>query len=181
MTSTRFEIEGLLLLEPDVFQDERGYFFESFNQNKFEVALGFKPEFVQDNESMSSKHVLRGLHFQEPPFEQAKLVRVIRGAVTDVCVDIRKNSTTFGQHIAVDLSAENKHMLYIPAGFAHGFVTRENNTIFSYKCTGPYNKASENAIHWEDPQLCIDWHVKDPIISTKDKEAGSFAKFKSKF
>jgi len=165
------EIQGLVLLKPKVFNDDRGYFYESYNKEILENTLGFSIDFVQDNESLSSKDVLRGLHFQEAPFEQAKLVRVIKGRVTDVCVDIRSGSPTFGKHIKVELSEQNKHLLFIPAGFAHGFVTREDNTIFSYKCSSFYNRSSENSILWNDQELGIDWEVIDPIISDKDRSA----------
>lgn len=181
MTIETFDLPGLVLIKPQVFEDERGYFLESFNLNKFEELLGFAPQFVQDNESMSGKDVLRGLHFQAPPYEQAKLIRVVQGAVTDVCVDIRAKSPTYGQHLKIELSAKNKHMLFIPAGFAHGFVTRQDETIFAYKCTGFYNKASECAIHWNDPDLGIEWNVEDPVVSDKDKRAPLFRNLKSTF
>lgn len=165
------------MLKPNIFKDERGYFYESYNKETLENTLGFSIDFVQDNESLSAKDVLRGLHFQKAPFEQAKLVRVIKGSVTDVCVDIRSESPTFGKHIKVELSDRNKHLLFIPAGFAHGFVTREDNTIFSYKCSSFYKKDSENSIYWNDQDLGIDWEVNDPIISDKDKSAKSLKEF----
>ncbi len=181
MELVEFEIKGLALIIPKIFRDERGYFFESYNKEKLDEFLGISVDLVQDNESMSNKNVLRGLHFQEPPHEQAKLVRVIRGSVTDVCVDIRSNSSTYGESIKIDLNAVNQHVLYIPAGFAHGFVSREDKTIFSYKCSGFYNKDSENSIRWNDPDLNIDWQVTDPIVSTKDQVAGSFKQLISLF
>lgn len=177
MEITKFDIRGLIVLKPNIFKDERGYFYESYNKETLENTLGFSIDFVQDNESLSAKDVLRGLHFQKAPFEQAKLVRVIKGSVTDVCVDIRSESPTFGKHIKVELSDRNKHLLFIPAGFAHGFVTREDNTIFSYKCSSFYKKDSENSIYWNDQDLGIDWEVNDPIISDKDKSAKSLKEF----
>ena len=137
-------IEGLLIIEPQVFTDPRGYFYESYNKEKF-VAAGINIEFVQDNQSLSQKGIVRGLHFQAPPFDQGKLVRVIQGAVLDVAVDIRKNSPTYGQNFSIELSAQNRTMFYIPPGFAHGFETLADNTIFQYKCTNLYNKASDGA------------------------------------
>ena len=135
MNITRPKIEGLLVLEPTVYGDDRGYFFESFNKSRWEELFETPPEFVQDNESLSHKNVLRGLHFQQPPFSQGKLVRVVRGAVMDVAVDLRSDSSTYGEYFAVELSAENKKQFFVPEGFAHGFLTLEDDTIFSYKCT----------------------------------------------
>jgi len=166
-------IEGLLIIRPAVFGDERGYFYESFNSQKFR-ATGLDTEFVQDNISKSSKNVLRGLHFQNPPFAQGKLVSVLQGSVLDVAVDIRKNSPSYGQHYSIVLSEENKTQFYVPPGFAHGFKTLEDNTIFSYKCTEGYNKDSEGAIKWDDEDLAIDWQVDNPIVSDKDKISPSF-------
>jgi dTDP-4-dehydrorhamnose 3,5-epimerase len=167
------KIEGLLIIHPDVFPDERGYFYESFQKEKFR-ALGIDADFVQDNESMSSKDVLRGLHYQAPPFAQGKLVRVVRGSVMDVAVDMRKNSGTFGKWESVVLSAENKLMLWIPEGFAHGFITLEDSTIFQYKCTNYYNKESECGIIWNDPELGIDWGTDKPLVSDKDLKGLDF-------
>lgn len=164
------EIPEVLVIKPDVFTDDRGYFFESFHKEKF-ASNGIDLPFLQDNESKSQKGVLRGLHFQLPPFEQGKLVRVIKGAVLDVAVDIRKNSPTFGKWVSVTLSEENKLMCWIPSGFAHGFLTLYDNTIFSYKCTNVYNKASEGSIKWNDPAVGIDWGMSNPILSHKDLEA----------
>ena len=138
-------------------------------------------DFVQDNQSLSSKGVLRGLHFQNPPYAQGKLVRVIKGAVLDISVDIRKDSPTYGQHFSVELSEENKTVFWIPPGFAHGFVTLEDNTIFSYKCTEVYNAASEGSLLWNDADLNIDWGIADPLVSDKDRVVGNFKDFKSKF
>jgi len=161
-------LEGLLLIRPTVFADHRGYFFESFNAGRFRNDTGVNTAFVQDNESRSDRGVLRGLHFQLPPHAQAKLVRVVKGAVLDVCVDIRPDSPTYGQHFKAVLDGENKHMLYIPEGFAHGFHTLEDGTIFAYKCTAYYDKASERCIRWDDPALNIEWGAQDPVLSEKD-------------
>lgn len=169
MEIVSYPIQGPLLLKPRLFEDDRGYFFESYNQNNF-IASGIDAEFVQDNQSLSSKGVLRGLHFQNPPFAQGKLVRVVSGAVLDVAVDIRPASPTFGQYVAVELSGQNKYMMYIPAGFAHGFLTLEDNTLFLYKCTQVYNKESESGILWNDPSLNIEWGTVQPLVSDKDKE-----------
>ncbi len=163
-------IHEVKIFKPDVFGDDRGYFFESFHIDKF-AAYGITDTFVQDNESKSQKNVLRGLHYQLEPFAQGKLVRVIRGAVLDVAVDIRQNSPTFGKWVTMKLTAENKWICWIPKGFAHGFVTLEDDTIFTYKCTGLYNKASEASIRWNDPELGIEWGVTQPLLSDKDKVA----------
>lgn len=173
-------LEGLLIIKPQVFEDERGYFFESFNHDRF-VQAGLDLRFVQDNESKSRKGVLRGLHFQAPPFDQGKLVRVMRGSVLDVAVDIRKNSPTYGKWESIVLSGTNKWMYWIPSGFAHGFVTLEDETIFFYKCTNVYNKASEGSILWSDPDLNIRWNVENPIISGKDMVSPAFRDFSSPF
>jgi len=170
----------MLVIEPSVYGDDRGYFFESYNEDQFRNA-GLETKFVQDNESRSGKGVLRGLHFQAPPYEQGKLVRVVRGAVLDVTVDIRKDSPTFGKWIGFELTEQNKHMLWIPPGLAHGFVTLEDDTIFIYKCTNVYHKESENAIRWNDPDLNIDWGIADPVISEKDNAASLFRDLKSPF
>jgi dTDP-4-dehydrorhamnose 3,5-epimerase len=159
-------IKGLFEITPKVHNDSRGYFFESYNESLF-FQNGIKERFVQDNQSFSVKGVLRGLHFQNDPYAQGKLVRVVSGAVLDVVVDIRKDSPTFGQHESFLLSAENQKMVYIPAGFAHGFVTIED-AVFSYKCTNLYNKASESGIIYNDPELNINWGVENPIVSEKD-------------
>jgi len=174
-------IEDLLIIEPNVFGDERGYFFESFNKEKFNSLTGVTLDFVQDNQSKSQKNVLRGLHFQNPPFAQGKLVRVLNGSVLDVAVDIRKQSPTYGQHLSIELTAEDKKMLWIPPGFAHGFASLENDTIFTYKCTSYYNHPSEGCILWNDPTLKIDWKIENPIVSAKDKLGVSFDDFKSNF
>lgn len=163
-------IPEIKIFKPDVFGDDRGYFFESFHIDKF-AAYGITDPFVQDNESKSQKNVLRGLHYQLEPSAQGKLVRVIQGAVMDVAVDIRQNSPTFGKWVTMKLTAENKWICWIPKGFAHGFVTLEDDTIFTYKCTGLYNKASEASIRWNDPELGIEWGVTQPLLSDKDKVA----------
>ena len=173
-------IKGLLVIKPRVFGDERGYFFESWSKQSF-AEVGLNLDFVQDNQSLSCKGVLRGLHFQNPPYAQGKLVRVIKGAVLDVSVDIRKDSPTYGQHFSVELSETNKTIVWIPPGFAHGFVTIEDNTIFTYKCTEVYNKESEGALLLNDKDLNINWEVNDPLVSEKDLVAGNFKDFASKF
>ena len=160
-------IEGPLVIQPRIFNDARGYFYESYNENAFKNA-GINLNFVQDNQSLSQKGALRGLHFQAPPFEQGKLVRVIAGSVIDVIVDIRKNSPTYGQHFSIELNEENKTMFWIPPGFAHGFETLEDNTIFLYKCTNLYDKASEGGLNFNDPVLGIKWRTTEPIVSDKD-------------
>lgn len=167
------EIPGLLIIKPDVFYDDRGYFFESYNRRKL-IDAGIDVDFVQDNESRSMKGVLRGLHFQREPYAQGKLVRVVQGAVLDVAVDIRIDSPTFGKWASIKLSGENKLMYWIPEGFAHGFLTLEDNTIFTYKCTGVYHKPAEASIIWNDPDLSINWEFDKPILSPKDEVAPSF-------
>lgn len=180
MKIIKTKIQGLLIIEPVVYEDERGYFFESFNRNKF-LDSGIALDFVQDNESKSQKGVLRGLHFQNPPYAQEKLVRVIQGSVRDVVVDIRLGSPTYGQWESFLLSGENKMMIWIPEGMAHGFATLEDHTVFFYKCTKVYNKDSESCIRWNDPELRIDWGIKNPILSEKDKISPMFKDFKSQF
>lgn len=165
------EIEGVYIIEPQMFGDERGYFFESFNAKHFHAQTGIEATFVQDNESRSRKGVLRGLHFQREPHAQAKLVRVVQGRVLDVAVDIRKDSSTFGKYVAVELSGDNKRQLFIPKGFAHGYVVLEDNTVFQYKCDEYYHPESEDGIAWNDPQLGIEWgiHESEVILSEKDR------------
>jgi dTDP-4-dehydrorhamnose 3,5-epimerase len=164
-------IEGVVIIEPHLFKDERGYFFESFNQREFEEKV-CKTTFVQDNESKSSYGVIRGLHFQNPPFAQSKLVRIIKGAVLDVVVDIRKGSPTFGQHVAVELTEENHRQFFIPRGFAHGFSVLSDEVIFQYKCDNFYAPESESALAWDDPDLGIDWRIPmdKVVLSEKDKK-----------
>ncbi len=174
------KLKGCYIIQPRVFKDERGYFFESYNENVFRNA-GLMLNFLQDNQSLSSTGVLRGLHFQNPPHAQGKLVRVITGAVYDVAVDIRKNSPTYGEYVGVELTEENKTMFYIPEGFAHGFATLKDNTIFSYKCTNVYNKASEGCVLWNDADLGIDWKIENPILSSKDLEGTPFKNLVSAF
>jgi dTDP-4-dehydrorhamnose 3,5-epimerase len=168
MIFTRTNINDIIEIQPTVFGDKRGYFFESYNHKLF-IENGIDVDFVQDNQSFSHAGVLRGLHYQQPPFAQGKLVSVVNGSVLDIAVDIRHGSPTFGQHVSVLISAEKKNMVWIPAGFAHGFVTLENNTIFQYKCTTYYNKDSEATLLWNDTTLNIDWKIENPIISDKDK------------
>jgi dTDP-4-dehydrorhamnose 3,5-epimerase len=180
METVQTKIKGLLVIQPKVFQDDRGYFFEPYNKNGL-AKLGIYDDFSQDNQSMSQKDVLRGLHFQNPPFAQSKLVRVIKGAVWDVAVDIRKDSPTYGEYFGIELNETNKTILYIPAGFAHGFKTLEDNTIFLYKCSALYNKESEDSIYWNDPDIGIPWNIENPILSEKDKNAKLFKNFKSQF
>ena len=180
MEIIKTKIKDLVIIKPRVFADDRGYFFESYNRNTY-MDNGLDVEFVQDNESKSQKGVLRGLHFQRPPFAQGKLVRVIQGAVRDVAVDLRKDSETYGQWESVELTADNKTMLWVPPGFAHGFVTLEDNTIFAYKCTNLYDKESEGSIVWNDPDLNIDWDIKNPVLSDKDKTGPYFKDFVSPF
>nr|AAL26875.1 dTDP-6-deoxy-D-glucose-3,5-epimerase [Acinetobacter calcoaceticus] len=178
-------IEGLLILHPNVFGDDRGWFMESFNQQRFAQALeelGLSvPTFVQDNHSLSQKGVLRGLHYQNAPYAQGKLVRVVQGRVWDVAVDIRPDSKTYGEWVGVELSAENKTMFWIPEGFAHGFISLEDNTQFLYKTTNYYNKESEGAIIWNDPTLAIDWplaKVDEVLVSDKDQVASIWKNIK---
>ena len=180
MKFEHLEIPDLVLVHPRVFDDPRGYFFESFNKNNFKEA-GIPEEFVQDNQSLSQPGVLRGLHFQIGEFAQSKLVRVIKGAVLDVAVDIRNDSPTYGRHFSIELNERNKLMLYIPVGFAHGFLTLEENTIFSYKCGSVYNKSSEMGIMWNDPKLNIQWGINNPILSERDALNQEFDAFISPF
>lgn len=180
MDVKQFHIEGLAEFKPRVFNDDRGYFFESFNLAFFNENIS-NLKFVQDNQSSSKKGVLRGLHFQKPPFEQGKLVRVITGSALDVAVDIRKSSSTYGQHVSVMLSSEENNVFWIPPGFAHGFLALEDNTIFSYKCTNFYDFESEDALKWNDKDLNIDWGITDPIVSSKDQEAQQFETYESPF
>ena len=170
MKVTETKLKGSFVIEPDIFKDKRGYFFESFNQQKFKLHTGLKIDFIQDNESFSTKGVLRGLHYQKGEFAQAKLVRVIKGSVLDVVVDIRKKSPTFGEHVSVLLTEENKKQFFVPKGFAHGFVVLSDTAIFSYKCDNFYNKPAEGGILFSDPSLNIDWKLphNDLLVSEKD-------------
>lgn len=161
-------IAGLKIVQPKVWGDARGHFFESYSEAAFKEA-GLPTDFVQDNQSLSAKGILRGLHFQKPPYAQGKLVRVIKGAVLDVVVDLRSSSPTYGQHHAIELNEDNKTMFWIPPGFAHGFLTLADDTIFVYKVTGLYNKESEGGLLWNDPALGIDWGIENPLLSDKDR------------
>ncbi|MBL0491909.1 dTDP-4-dehydrorhamnose 3,5-epimerase [Aeromonas veronii] len=170
MNVIKTAIPDVLIFEPKVFGDERGFFFESFNHKLFEEAVGYSVNFVQDNHSKSSKGVLRGLHYQLAPHAQGKLVRCVAGEVFDVAVDIRKNSPTFGQWVGVHLSGENKRQLWIPEGFAHGFLTLSDTAEFLYKTTNYYNQQSERGIRWDDPLVEINWPLSnEPTLSAKDK------------
>lgn len=170
MTFIETGLKGCFILEPRIFSDDRGYFMESFNKTEFEKAVGTPVNFVQDNQSFSTKGVLRGLHYQIGAYAQAKLVRVLNGSVLDIAVDLRKKSPTFGQYLAVELSAENKIQLFIPKGFAHGFVVLSDTADFFYKCDNYYNKESEGGIFYADPSLAIDWKLPHDqlIVSEKD-------------
>ena len=179
MILEKTNIEDIILLTPRVYEDERGYFMESYNQKKVEILI--KDRFVQDNESESHKNVLRGLHFQLPPHAQSKLIRVIKGSILDIAVDLRKDSSTYGKHFKHILSGENKKQLYIPIGFAHGFLSLEDNTILNYKCSDYYNANAEASILWNDPDLAIDWGVDNPILAEKDQLAENFVTFENPF
>jgi dTDP-4-dehydrorhamnose 3,5-epimerase len=172
MKVTETELKGCFILEPILFKDERGYFFESFNAKNFNKAIGEEVAFVQDNQSYSSKGVVRAIHYQTGKFAQAKLVRVLSGKVLDIAVDLRKDSPTFGQHVAVELSGENKKQLFIPKGFGHGFSVLSESAEFFYKCDNFYNKASEGGIIYNDPRLYINWRlpVDEMKVSQKDLE-----------
>lgn len=172
-------IKDLLLLTPRVYSDERGYFMESYNRKKINKMI--KCDFVQDNESLSKKNVLRGLHLQRPPHAQAKLIRVIRGSILDVAVDLRKDSETYGRHFKHVLSGENKKQIYVPPGFAHGFLTLEDDTLINYKCSEYYQADSEASILWNDPDLEIDWGIENPILAEKDRLAENFSTFENPF
>lgn len=173
-------IEGLLILKPKIFGDNRGSFCETYNKQLFSNN-GLNIDFVQDNQSVSFKGIVRGLHLQVPPFAQGKLVRVVHGSAIDVAVDLRKQSPTFGQHIMVELNTKDPILFWIPEGFAHGFAALEDNTIFQYKVTNYYNKESEKSILWNDPDLNIQWNIQNPIISEKDLESSLFKNFVSPF
>lgn len=183
MKVTPQEIADVLLIEPRIFKDARGYFFESFNQKNFEKATGLKNNWVQDNESKSTYGVLRGLHFQNPPMAQAKLVRVFSGKVLDVAVDIRPDSPTYGKHVAVELSGRNKKQLYIPRGFAHGFAVLSKTAVFAYKCDNFYSPEQDSGIFHGDPALDIDWKIPiaDRIISSKDENLSLLCKLENQF
>lgn len=176
MNIIQTEIEGVVIIEPDVFGDERGYFFESFSQKEFDGKVS-QTVFVQDNESRSRYGVVRGLHFQKPPYEQAKLVRVVKGSVLDVAVDIRKDSPTYGHSVSTLLSGENKRQFFVPRGFAHGYAVLSEEAVFVYKCDNYYTPSHEGAILWNDPQLGIDWILPpgEIILSGKDRKNPPFS------
>lgn len=182
MNVIKTDIEGVVVIEPRVFDDARGYFFESYSKRRFDEAV--RPvEFVQDNESMSTRGVIRGLHFQRPPFSQSKLVRCVRGAVLDVVVDIRRGSPTYGRHVAVELTGTNRRQLFVPRGFAHGFAVLSDEAVFQYKCDNYYHPESEGGISIADNSLGIDWRI-DPaeaILSEKDLRNPMFSDFESPF
>lgn len=183
MNIIKTEIEGVLIVEPRVFGDARGYFFESFNARDFREQTGIAVTFVQDNESRSCRGVVRGLHFQLPPYAQSKLVRVVEGCVLDVAVDIRKGSPTYGRHVAVELSADNKRQFFLPKGFAHGFAVLSDTAVFQYKCDEYYHPEAEGAIAWDDTTLDIDWHLphNEVILSDKDRHHPCFNDFVTPF
>ncbi|MCX6233942.1 MAG: dTDP-4-dehydrorhamnose 3,5-epimerase [Bacteroidetes bacterium] len=180
MEIIKSDIPDVWLIKPDVYRDNRGYFYESYHFERFAEA-GMDYMFVQDNESMSKKGVLRGLHYQIPPFEQGKLVRVIKGAVLDVAVDIRRHSPFYGKWCSAVLTGENKFLYWIPPGFAHGFLTLEDDSIFSYKCTTVYNRDAERSIRWDDPDLNINWNFQNPVLAEKDNNAPLFKDIQSPF
>lgn len=182
MNIIQTKIEGVVIIEPRVFADDRGYFFESFSQKQFEEEV-CQTTFVQDNESKSTYGVLRGLHFQKPPFAQSKLVRVVKGKVLDVAVDIRKGSPTFGEYVSVELTAENKRQFFVPRGFAHGFVVLSKEAIFQYKCDNYYAPQSEGSVIWNDKTIGIDWQIpeEDILLSEKDTVAPSLLESETEF
>lgn len=183
MNVVKTAIEGVLIIEPKIFGDSRGYFFESFNARDFYRLTGFNVNFVQDNESKSSYGVLRGLHFQLPPYAQSKLVRVVKGRVLDVAVDIRKDSPTYGQHVSAELSEDNHLQFFIPKGFAHGFSVLSDEALFQYKCDEYYAPQNEGALAWDDPDLAIDWKLSADavLLSDKDRHHPTFKSFVSPF
>lgn len=182
MEVIKTEIDGVVIIEPRIFKDARGYFFESFSEREFEEKV-CKTTFVQDNESYSSYGVLRGLHFQKPPFTQSKLVRVIKGAVLDVAVDIRKGSPTYGKHVTVELTEDNHRQLFIPRGFAHGFAVLSDEVLFQYKCDNFYAPQADGGIAWDDPDLSIDWRIpaNKVILSEKDTKHPRLKDYDSDF
>ena len=182
MEIVKTDIDGVVIIEPRVFGDERGYFFESFSQREFEK-LGINTVFVQDNESKSCYGVVRGLHFQAPPYAQAKLVRCVKGRIRDIAVDIRKGSPTYGKHVAVELTEDNHRLFFIPHGFAHGFSVLSETAVFQYKCDNYYTPQSEGALLWNDKDLNINWLIPDKhvILSEKDKHHPLFKDFESPF
>lgn len=183
MNVIKTDIEGPFIIEPRIFGDARGYFFESFNAREFSQQTGLDVAFVQDNESRSSRGVLRGLHFQKPPYAQSKLVRVVEGRVVDVAVDIRKGSPTYGRHVAVELTGDNHRQFFVPKGFAHGFVVLSEVALFQYKCDEFYHPEAEGAIAWNDPTLAIPWPIgaDEVLLSERDKHHPLFADFQTPF
>ena len=187
MEVIKTDIEGVLIIEPRLFRDARGYFFESFSEREFkekvEPLVGYKVEFCQDNESMSSYGVMRGLHFQRPPFTQSKLVRCVKGRVLDVAVDIRKGSPTYGKHVAVELTEDNHRQFFIPKGFAHGFLVLSENAEFTYKCSDFYHPNDEGGLIWNDKDINVEWPIPEGmelIFSDKDQKWGSFEEYKNR-
>lgn len=183
MNIEKTALEGVIIVTPDVYTDERGMFMETFSEMRYREMLGLTPHenFIQDNLSVSKKGVLRGLHYQAPPMAQGKLVSVLRGSVLDVAVDIRTGSSTYGEHVVVELSVDNHRQLWIPRGFAHGFIALEDDTIFTYKCTNVYSREHERGIVWNDSALGIDWGEATPIVSEKDKQHPLFADIPKEF
>lgn len=183
MEVIKTDIEGVFIIEPKVFGDNRGYFFESFNVREFAEKTGKEVNFVQDNESMSRYGVLRGLHFQLPPYSQSKLVRVVKGKVLDVAVDIRKGSSTYGKYVSCEMTGENKRQFFVPKGFAHGFCVLSDDAVFQYKCDDFYHPEAEGAIAWNDPAIAINWPitVDEIILSEKDKHHPYLKDFESPF
>jgi len=183
MQIEKTDIEGVLIVHPQVFGDSRGYFFESFNERAFRDATGYDVHFVQDNESKSCYGVVRGLHFQRPPYAQSKLVRVVKGRVLDVAVDLRRTSPTYGKHVSVLLSGEDHCQLFLPHGMAHGFSVLSPEAVFQYKCDNFYEPSSEGAVAWDDPDLNIDWQVpaSDVILSDKDRRHPRLCEFETPF
>ena len=183
MNIEKTNLEGVLIVTPDIYADERGMFMETFSEERYREMLGLTPHehFVQDNLSVSKKGVLRGLHYQAPPMAQGKLVSVPRGRVLDVAVDIRAGSPTYGEYVVVELSGDNHRQLWIPRGFAHGFITLEDDTLFAYKCTNAYSREHERGIVWNDPALGIDWGEATPIVSEKDKQHPLFVDIPKEF
>lgn len=180
MEIQRFDIEGLLLIKPQIFGDDRGYFIESFNSERFKQETGITVDFIQDNESKSNYGVLRGLHFQRPPFTQTKLVRVIEGEVLDVTVDLRAESPTYGEYQSFHLSGDNKHQVYVPKGFAHGFVVLSKSAIFAYKVDNTYSPAHDDGIIYNDKKLAIDWNIPiaSILLSQKDSQLSTFDNYR---
>ena len=183
MVVIKTAIEGVVIIEPTIYGDERGYFFESFNEERFLNEVGVNTRFVQDNESKSKRGVLRGLHFQKPPYAQSKLVRVVKGRVLDVAVDIRRGSPTYGKYVAVELTEDNHRQLFLPRGMAHGFVVLSDGAIFQYKCDNRYHPESEGSIAWNGPTIGIDWGIgpESVILSEKDKKNRPLADLKEVF